>query len=1334
MTEDSHSSIAQRSIETQTRVETTKSVPSFAETQILSVYYPEKLPPVRSTSDTCIFLDQQDRHPIRFRTSYDPLAIEKSTQTTMADSPSSSSTSSVNTVIARENPSTNSNERLSSWPPVPDEVLLDGQRPSRVQFAEQLINIIPPAPPMTQSKWVKNRLEKSDIRPNPGRVSHLRSVFEQSSDSSSPSSPMQLRAKEDPEEKPSTYGDQIRFRIQTNEQIKVTEKTMTVNKTTVEPLTWEALLGLPAEPTKKFVSTMTIPPPLPKRSESQVTIGESGYHSGDDQTRARAKPTTDIDPFSFPSFIDDYFSSHARHLCAADETLVVLIDEQQVPFPEIRIPSHQEHLSLPKNLYSNVINAFPRPFQTELDELIVFLHDELIVIPPSRWTEYRKKYHQAPWVEQLPKINREIPSQLIPHVEQWLTSHTEFPTGKEQFSIDGVAVPLLGRHGHLIRNLAENSSNQTHFVHELFNYLLRLGFVSYQSSKKIISIVHSELDVRLLLSTPSTESIEQLIQFLSTLDQIRFHPVNGSLILNETLIIPKEYAECLVKNEEKNIDYYELARLLLRLCDVEENRVDGTMILTFEGKKLILIDQRRLCREKLIEALQNSESEWIEGEEKRLTMLFNPSSFLQFDEHDSKMLVDDLHGLIPHCADYLINQAFDRIQYDPNERTLIISYHLQNLRLASRTGNNARSSRTKLIIATKQFFDPHHREVLLAWLERCQDQGSIVIAETNDILIKSFVIHHDDVQHYMASRSSRITLTDIAEILHRYRYIQSSTDQLQIGDEILSLERRKSSGVVDEEKTTLIDEFVEFLNDHDGIHYNNQTRRLILENPSDQSQLILSEDDSQWIKENQYRRRDVKDLLLRRAQLQQDEYHNWFLHYDDQWIPISLPKKRTGTTDTDNLQLLFPFNPSLRLIEKTASNSTLDIPLSNRTTVDPLLTLANYIYRVATIYQDESARLVIKMQEHEIVVPQQNAINAIQSINTAPQRTGTVIAKLIGQIGEVKSNGREGLIIRIGNSSFEIPKESIRGTESRTRRPVKTTPLPLLRQSKSASNLLSSPSETRQTLYSKDGRGDPRYLNLDYRSYPERNPQRSVSIDNLTRSDSYTLSQQHSSSNENLRSTSSLLKPQLIIVPPDPSISNVDEQTRFYLQYIYEKDAPMQDDSSGLMVLPSRYPIQPTQPQLIAPDHYRDQTLRNASVCVQQIDGEKIFYENLAQYLASDQPLISSWTVRRMLRFSSNNEYFNYLIKAMSPELAEHFVRTSQLSAINHSAENLSSTRIGRYNLRTGQRQRRDPSPSSSSLDSDMIIVNALAPRPGSTTAQRNLTRPLFRNRIEYES
>ena len=62
-----------------------KSIPSFAETQLLSVYYLNRnisnQPAGNPNQDTCVFIEQQERQPIRFRATYDPSASTRSTQT-----------------------------------------------------------------------------------------------------------------------------------------------------------------------------------------------------------------------------------------------------------------------------------------------------------------------------------------------------------------------------------------------------------------------------------------------------------------------------------------------------------------------------------------------------------------------------------------------------------------------------------------------------------------------------------------------------------------------------------------------------------------------------------------------------------------------------------------------------------------------------------------------------------------------------------------------------------------------------------------------------------------------------------------------------------------------------------------------------------------------------------------------------------------------------------------------------------------------------------------------------------------------------------------------------
>ena len=190
-----------RTTHTQTTQEIiSKSIPSFADTQLLSVYYPSKNPTHVSVNDKCIFVEQQNRQPVRHRETCDPVSSAKFTQTSSPPSrhrstiiidtnqpptkpveeskysyeeyivhldekqnrTSSSSSSSVTTVIAQNEDlhasfddinaqSSLNNQRVSSWPPVPDDILStnnqdendEQKRALRVQFAENLVHVIP---------------------------------------------------------------------------------------------------------------------------------------------------------------------------------------------------------------------------------------------------------------------------------------------------------------------------------------------------------------------------------------------------------------------------------------------------------------------------------------------------------------------------------------------------------------------------------------------------------------------------------------------------------------------------------------------------------------------------------------------------------------------------------------------------------------------------------------------------------------------------------------------------------------------------------------------------------------------------------------------------------------------------------------------------------------------------------------------------------------------------------------------------------------------------------------------------------------------------------------
>ena len=499
----------------------------------------------------------------------------------------------------------------------------------------------------------------------------------------------------------------------------------------------------------------------------------------------------------------------------------------------------------------------------------------------------------------------------------------------------------------------------------------------------------------------------------------------------------------------------------------------------------------------------------------------------------------------------------------------------------------------------------------------------------------------------------------------------------------------------------------------------------------------------------------VADLLVRYADDIHEEQDGKILvvQLADQTLRLqqqrqlmsSKPSASSSTISKSNndpkLKLLFPFNKSLRQIQQTASTSTLNVhppDASNGYAVDPLLMLANYIYRAGSIYQDDLGRLVIKMNEDEIVVPRIEAINAIETINTSPQRTGTIVARLIDRIGRVQSNRAGGLIITIGKSSFELPKELLERANQLHRETIDLENelpiadqdlvqtglngamtlagrhnrqvngpalLPLLRQSKSVGSLSTSTlghpwfTDDQQMLYSKDGRGDARYLNLDNYSlawqkeahkhgvdcevrtirnvapylnilgFTEHDPKKGITINDLTRFHPEMLTRGKLSelpylnqleNDRALTKTGICPKPRILVIPDDETMLSSKPKTRFYVQYMYEHNAVLGTDPAYVMMLPSRYPVRPTRPQLIAPHHYRDIALREAPVYVHKRGENEVYYENLAQYLSTEHPGVSPRTVRRMLKFPADDQFLDYLSNKMPAADAEQLVRESE--------------------------------------------------------------------------
>jgi len=117
---------------------------------------------------------------------------------------------------------------------------------------------------------------------------------------------------------------------------------------------------------------------------------ESGYSSADDQQKFRPISSTIIEesldksiinPLSYEEFIIDYLSTYGKHIRSNNGTLIIFIDGQQIPMLNVSLPSSNENIILAKNIYLNAINQDLEPFETELNQLVIFISGESIILP-----------------------------------------------------------------------------------------------------------------------------------------------------------------------------------------------------------------------------------------------------------------------------------------------------------------------------------------------------------------------------------------------------------------------------------------------------------------------------------------------------------------------------------------------------------------------------------------------------------------------------------------------------------------------------------------------------------------------------------------------------------------------------------------------------------------------------------------------------------------------------------------------------------------------------------------------------------------------------------------
>ncbi|CAF0727309.1 unnamed protein product [Brachionus calyciflorus] len=147
------------------------------------------------------------------------------------------------------------------------------------------------------------------------------------------------------------------------------------------------------------------------------------------------------------------------------------------------------------------------------------------------------------------------------------------------------------------------------------------------------------------------------------------------------------------------------------------------------------------------------------------------------------------------------------------------------------------------------------------------------------------------------------------------------------------------------------------------------------------------------------------------------------------------------------------------------------------------------------------------------------------------------------------------------------------------------------------------------------------------------------------------------------------MQPRFIIINDDELILTKNRECNIYVQYEYPNDAVLGANKAYQLMLPDRGPTNPARPLMISPAKLSKQleqkqpskseyALREAPVYVYHQNGNA-FYENLAQYLAGNQPKLSPKTARKILQFSDLKEFEDYLASKLTREEAN---RLSKLS------------------------------------------------------------------------
>jgi len=150
------------------------------------------------------------------------------------------------------------------------------------------------------------------------------------------------------------------------------------------------------------------------------------------------------------------------------------------------------------------------------------------------------------------------------------------------------------------------------------------------------------------------------------------------------------------------------------------------------------------------------------------------------------------------------------------------------------------------------------------------------------------------------------------------------------------------------------------------------------------------------------------------------------------------------------------------------------------------------------------------------------------------------------------------------------------------------------------------------------------------------------------------------------------MKPRIILITDEERILAADRKCKVYVQYMYENESVLGSHPAYMLMLPNRGPVSPTRPLMLTPKQLGGRkapeiALREAPVYVYHGNGSA-YFENIAQYLAGDQPKLSPSSVQKILQFANMAEFEHYLEAKLTREKAKKIAQSTAANPIEIDA------------------------------------------------------------------